>query len=203
MSNPYIGNRENKIIAFLTKRGWERLPKPGQAFYGLTGGKISELCRGGAIKTIVIRREKFGCDGELSKKGIRMFYKPSLDEYLRKFTDDKDLDDIMAELDAMNALSIGTELAKPTQAYVFNIGRWVRLPKGKESLCGLRRGTIYQLCLVGKIRSIKLSNVAGKQQKRGIRLLYLPSLYAYLDKLADEQAEKLELSKNSFIRDIQ
>jgi len=186
MTNPFMGEREIKMIETLEKEGWVRLPRPDQKFYGLCASKISQLCRDGKIKTVVITKEKNGF-GIPQKKGIRMFYRPSFDEYLQQRAGI----DFMADLEAMGALSVSKEDAKPPQAYNFNVGRWVRLPKEKETLCGLRRSSIFQLCTHGKVKSIKLVSPGREQQRRCLRLIFLPSLYAYLDRLANEQARAL------------
>src|SRR5438128_2672004 len=61
---------------------------------------------------------------------------------------------------------------------------WVRLPKIKQTLCGLTRSHLYQLCSRGLIRSISLRQ---PHHKRGVRLLYRPSIHEFLAKLDAEQ----------------
>jgi hypothetical protein len=57
------------------------------------------------------------------------------------------------------------------------------MPLPGEDLYGLHRTTLYELAAKGKIRSAHLKK-PGRQ--RGIRLIWLPSLIEYLDKLADQ-----------------
>jgi hypothetical protein len=58
------------------------------------------------------------------------------------------------------------------------------IPKGR--LCGLSRTTLLELNRLGYI---KMAVIRKPGAVKGIRLIYLPSLYAYLDDLA--KAEKL------------
>jgi hypothetical protein len=57
---------------------------------------------------------------------------------------------------------------------------WVRLPKPGQTLCGMTRSYLYQLCAQGKIRSV---TIRQPQNKRGVRLIYRPSIHAFLAKL--------------------
>lgn len=58
---------------------------------------------------------------------------------------------------------------------------WVRLPKPKGRFLGLSRTSLLELCDSGAIKSVSLRK---RHALRGIRLLYLPSLLAYLNKNA-------------------
>lgn len=64
---------------------------------------------------------------------------------------------------------------------------WVRLPKPGQSLCGMTRSYLYQLCARGTIRSI---TIRQPQNQRGVRLIYKPSLLAFLASLDAEQNGK-------------
>jgi hypothetical protein len=57
---------------------------------------------------------------------------------------------------------------------------WVRLPKPGQTLRALTRSYLYQLCANGKIRSI---TIRAPHNKRGVRLVFLPSLDAWLASL--------------------
>ena len=57
---------------------------------------------------------------------------------------------------------------------------WVRLPKPGQTLRALTRSYLYQLCAKNAIRSI---TIRAPQNKRGVRLLFLPSLDAWLASL--------------------
>ena len=61
---------------------------------------------------------------------------------------------------------------------------WVRLPKPGQSLCGLTRSYLYQLCARQTIRSI---TIRQPQNQRGVRLIYLPSILSFLASLDAEQ----------------
>lgn len=68
-----------------------------------------------------------------------------------------------------------------------NDSDWVRAPKPGETLCGLKRATIYQLCASKKIRWVALK--ATPSAKRGVRLIFKPSLHAFLAELEREQRD--------------
>ena len=55
---------------------------------------------------------------------------------------------------------------------------WVRLPKPQRHLCGLGKSHLYQLCKRGVIKSVALRE-PGKA--RGVRLLYKPSILAFIE----------------------
>jgi hypothetical protein len=55
---------------------------------------------------------------------------------------------------------------------------WIRMPKPKERLKGLSRTTLLELIYAGHIKSATLRK---GQSKKGIRLVFLPSLLAYLE----------------------
>ena len=57
---------------------------------------------------------------------------------------------------------------------------WVRLPKPGQSLCGMTRSYLYQLCASGKIRSV---TIRQPHNTRGVRLIYRPSIHAFLASL--------------------
>lgn len=57
---------------------------------------------------------------------------------------------------------------------------WVRLPKPGQSLCGMTRSYLYQLCAKGAIRSV---TIRAPHNTRGVRLIYRPSIHAFLTSL--------------------
>lgn len=63
---------------------------------------------------------------------------------------------------------------------------WIRLPRPGEAepRTGLARGVISRLCAEGKVKSV---SVKEKGVARGVRLVSLPSLLEYLERLAAEQ----------------
>jgi hypothetical protein len=63
--------------------------------------------------------------------------------------------------------------------------QWTRMPKPKQRLCGLSRTTILELSDAGLIRTVAIRKPGAV---KGIRLVFTPSLYAYLDSLAPEAA---------------
>lgn len=63
---------------------------------------------------------------------------------------------------------------------------WTRLPKPGQMLCGMTRSFLYQLCAKGAIRSV---TIRQPQNTRGIRLVYRPSIHAYLKQLDHAQNE--------------
>ncbi len=71
-------------------------------------------------------------------------------------------------------------LSKITEVNNFPLAQdWARLPKPKTRFFGLSRTTLLELCESGAIKSTVLRK---RHALRGIRLLYLPSLYAFLEK---------------------
>lgn len=70
---------------------------------------------------------------------------------------------------------------------------WTRLPyRGECKVSGLKRGKLERLCVPSArnnhrppVRSVTLREPG---QRRAMRLIHVPSLLAYLDHLADEQA---------------
>lgn len=63
--------------------------------------------------------------------------------------------------------------------------RWIRLPKkGVDPDTGLTRPAFYQLIAQGRIRTVSLRRPGTL---RGARLVWLPSVLALLDSLADQQ----------------
>ena len=70
--------------------------------------------------------------------------------------------------------------------------QWARLPRPRETLRGLTRSFLWQLCDAGRVRSIVVrGQIRGRVRKsdRGCRLICLRSLDAYLAGLAAEQTE--------------
>jgi hypothetical protein len=67
---------------------------------------------------------------------------------------------------------------------------WVRLPKPKERFYGLSRTTLLELCEAGDVKSTLLRK---RHAMRGIRLLYLPSLRAFLENKATGGCETASL----------
>ena len=64
---------------------------------------------------------------------------------------------------------------------------WVRLPIQGQSLCGLQRSFLYQLVAKRLIRSIKLNPA---NTRRGVLLIYRPSIHSFLESLDFEQNGK-------------
>ena len=69
------------------------------------------------------------------------------------------------------------------------IPEWIRLPQpGKaDPLTGLRRNVLYDLINARAVRSVSLRKPGTI---RGVRLIETRSLLAYLDRLANEQANE-------------
>lgn len=58
--------------------------------------------------------------------------------------------------------------------------RWIRLPKtGPCEWCGLSRSHLAELIKAQKIRSVSLRRPGNI---RGIRLIWLPSIFAYIER---------------------
>ena len=74
----------------------------------------------------------------------------------------------------------------------FSTVDWVRMPKPKERLCGLSRTTLGELIESGDLKSAVIRK-PGSQ--KGIRLIYLPSLAAYLETCVEEPKPLLEKGK--------
>jgi hypothetical protein len=97
-------------------------------------------------------------------------------------------------------LAVGkVELRKHFQGEV-----WGRMPKPKERLQGLSRTTLLELSYAGLIRSVVIRKPGAQ---KGIRLVYLPSLFAYLDSLEPEGTERSfgvssEAEGQSSLRDL-
>jgi len=60
---------------------------------------------------------------------------------------------------------------------------YVRMPKPKQRLLGLSRTTLLELSEAGLIRTVAIRKPGAI---KGIRLVYLPSLYSYLQNLREE-----------------
>jgi len=64
--------------------------------------------------------------------------------------------------------------------------RWIRLPtRGRCPITGLSRGHFYNLIHAGKIKSASLKE-PGKLT--GVRVVWLPSVLAYIEKHVDQVA---------------
>ncbi len=58
--------------------------------------------------------------------------------------------------------------------------RWIRIPsRGCEPNSGLHRSHIYEILHAGEIRT---ANILKPGARKGIRLVWLPSLLAYVEK---------------------
>jgi hypothetical protein len=68
----------------------------------------------------------------------------------------------------------------PTATPVEHDADWVRLPKPGQTLCGMTRSYLYQLCAKGTIRSV---TIRQPHNTRGVRLIYRPSIHAFLASL--------------------
>ena len=77
-----------------------------------------------------------------------------------------------------------TPYSQFTTTPIENDENWVRLPKPGQWLCGLTRSHIYSLIARGLIRSV---SIRQPHHKRGVRLVFRPSLHAFLAKLDAEQ----------------
>jgi hypothetical protein len=64
---------------------------------------------------------------------------------------------------------------------------WVRMPKPRERLWGLSRTTLLELIQLGEIKSALIRKPGSL---RGIRLIYTPSLRAYLADCVEEPKPK-------------
>ena len=70
-----------------------------------------------------------------------------------------------------------------------DIKKWIRPPKPGE-VCpytGLKRGSLLNLV---KARKVKACSLRQPGRKRGNRLIWLPSVFQYFDKLAETQANE-------------
>jgi hypothetical protein len=59
---------------------------------------------------------------------------------------------------------------------------WVRMPKPKERLKGLSRTTLLELIEAGHVKSIVIRK---GQSRKGIRLIFLPSLLSHFESLSN------------------
>ena len=55
---------------------WFRLPKPKQRLWGMSRTTWCELCDGGKVKSITLRKKH-------ALRGIRLVYRPSAEAYLK------------------------------------------------------------------------------------------------------------------------
>jgi hypothetical protein len=78
--------------------------------------------------------------------------------------------------------------ACPTSAFtttpIEDDENWTRLPKPGQRLCGLTRSHLYALYTSGQIRSV---SIRRPHHKRGVRLIFRPSLHAFLARLDEQQ----------------
>lgn len=80
--------------------------------------------------------------------------------------------------------------------------RWVRVP-ALEGLRGIKKGTAYNLIHAGLIQSVRLPNaptnggqkVAQKKSTKGVRLVFLPSVDAFLERLMEQQTAAAAVEK--------
>jgi len=65
------------------------------------------------------------------------------------------------------------------------LGKWDR-PNEAATRCGIKKTRLYQLLneANGKIKTCLLKSPGAK---KGARLIHLPSLFAYLEQMAEEQ----------------
>lgn len=76
----------------------------------------------------------------------------------------------------------GYSVAPHTAKAAFPAEEWIRLPKPRSRFWGLSRTTLLEMCDRGEIKSTVIKK---KHAMRGIRLIYLPSLQAALEKFSD------------------
>ena len=55
---------------------WLRLPKPKQRLWGMSRTTWNELCDGGKVKSITLRKKH-------AARGIKLIYRPSAEAYLK------------------------------------------------------------------------------------------------------------------------
>ena len=55
---------------------WIRLPKPKQRLWGMSRTTWNELCDGGKVKSITLRKKQ-------AQRGIKLIYRPSAEAYLK------------------------------------------------------------------------------------------------------------------------
>jgi hypothetical protein len=74
---------------------------------------------------------------------------------------------------------------------------WVRLPKPGDRFMELTRSTLLEIVTNPK-SGVKSAVIRSKpERQRGIRLIYLPSLLAYFERLADEEKSRALSRKKS------
>lgn len=73
-------------------------------------------------------------------------------------------------------------------------GDWARMPKGGSHVRGLGRSYLYDLDARGEIRTIALRKPGAT---KGVRLIYLPSLDAFLARAAAEQEAAAAAKRNT------
>jgi len=174
------------MIEVLKRNGWVRMPgypRGEDNVCGLRGRELSKLERARKIKTFRLDAPNgIYC-------GIWFVHKPSVERYLNNAKEQK-----TEEPNNPEPISQFEEAAKKLeeQGLVLSIKSnpdykedWTRLPNAKREICGMRRGTLEQLCKNGKIKSVHLKS--SEHAKSGIRLIWVPSVYEYLEKLSIEQ----------------
>ena len=77
-------------------------------------------------------------------------------------------------------------------------GEWVRAPKPGETLFGLKRATIYQLCAAEKIRWTVIKH--DPSAKRGVRLIHRPSLLSFIEQSEREQRGDFQSEASSKLK---
>ena len=60
---------------------WLRLPKPRQRLWGLSRTSWNELCDGGKVKSITLRKKH-------AQRGIKLIFRPSAEGYLKSLLAD-------------------------------------------------------------------------------------------------------------------
>lgn len=83
--------------------------------------------------------------------------------------------------------------------------QWARMPREGFTLRGLGRSFLYQLCKAGQVRSIVLEGptiaargrLPKRKSKRGVRLVHLPSLDAYLAEQLAAQSQPIASSADA------
>ena len=103
----------------------------------------------------------------------------------------------MQKIDALNKLADTFSNDAENVSAINLIARWVRPPiqkPGEESVCpytGLKHAAFYSaFCRNPRIKQVRL----GTGKTRGTRLLWLPDIYAELNRIADQQKEEVNPS---------
>jgi hypothetical protein len=88
-----------------------------------------------------------------------------------------------------SAIMLKVEIPKHLQT-----AEWARMPKPGQRENGLTRTTLLEI-IQDPQSGVKSAVIRKPGRTRGIRLIYLPSLYAYLSRLAGMEEELPEPSK--------